>query len=113
MSVYPDYFISGVLKEKGKITHAVVHRNLPGGFQKGDVKSVVEIIRLLDSKFKILTLTWDYETGKWIDGVVIDMVKIGDEKSLQSFRDNAQSNDLDKLINMSIAINPPAKLPFF
>jgi len=108
MAVQADYFISGIFKLKEKKTHFFVHKNMAAGFVRGSIKSEKEVIKLLESKYTLLTLTWDYESAKWIDGTEVKVVEINGEKTVRSFKDHRESNHLDKLINMASIMAPPA-----
>jgi hypothetical protein len=109
MAVHPDYFISGIWKSKDKLTNFFVHKNMEGGFKKGEIKTEKEVIKFLDSKFTILTLTWNYDTARWIDGVTIKLVENNGEKTIRSFKDNVETDHLDKLINMRPVMLPQSK----
>ena len=109
MAVQTDYFISGIWKSNDKITHFFTHINMVAGFKKGEIKSEKQIIKLLDSKAVILTLTWNYETGRWIDGVEVKLVEINGEKYIRSFKDHRETDHLDKLINMRPVMIPQTK----
>jgi hypothetical protein len=109
MAVQTDYFISGIWRSKeNKITHYFLHINMAGGFKKGEIKSEKEIIKLLGSK-TMLTLTWSYESGKWIDGVEVKLVEVNGEKTIRSFKDHRETDHLDKLINMRPIMIPQTK----
>jgi hypothetical protein len=109
MGVKNDYFISGIWKSKeNTISHYFLHINMEGGFRKGEIKSEKEIIKLLDSK-TILTLIWNYETGKWVDGVEVKLIEVNGEKKIRSFKDNQETDHLDKLINMRPVMTPTSK----
>jgi len=103
MAIHPDYFISGIWKskDKNKITHFFIHKNMEGGFKKGEIKTEKEIIKLFDSKSTMATLIWNYETARWIDGVEVKLVEFNNEKTIQSFKDHQPSDHLSKLINMA------------
>ncbi|HTB52317.1 MAG TPA: hypothetical protein VK718_06035 [Ferruginibacter sp.] len=109
MAIHPDYFISGIWKSGGKITHFFVHKNMEGGFKKGEVKSEKEVIKLFDQQMTFLTLVWSYEAGRWIDGVEVKLVTLNDEKTPRSFKDHTESDHLDKLINMRPVMTPTSK----
>jgi hypothetical protein len=104
MAVQPNYFISGIWKsreDKDKITHFFIHKNMEGGFKKGEIKSAKDVIKLLEAKSTMLTLTWSYESTKWIDGVEVKLVELNGEKLIRSFKDHQQTDHLVKLINMA------------
>jgi hypothetical protein len=109
MIVNPDYFISGIWKSNDKLTHFFVHKNMDGGFKKGEIKTEKEVIKLLDSKFTILTLTWSYEASRWIDGVEVKLIDNNEEKIIRSFKDNVETDHLDRLINMRPVMIPQSK----
>jgi hypothetical protein len=110
MAAKTDYFISGIWKSKENvITHYFLHINMVGGFKKGEIKSEKEIIKLLQSQAKVLTLTWSYESGRWIDGVEVKLVEVNGEKTIRSFKDHRETDHLDKLINMRPIMIPQTK----
>jgi hypothetical protein len=109
MALHPDYFISGIWKSNNKITHFFLHINMEGGFKKGEPKSEKEIIKLFDQGSTMLTLTWSYEAGRWIDGVEVKLVELNGEKTIRSFKDHKETDHLDKLINMRPVLIPQSK----
>ena len=110
MAVHPNYFISGIWKSKeNKITHFFLHQNMEAGFKKGDIKTEKDVLKLLEAKFTIQTLVWNYEAAKWIDGVEVKAVRSKTGVLIRSFKDNLETDHLDKLINMRPVMIPQSK----
>ncbi len=94
-----DYVISGVWKNSGGvITHVFIHEKTPDDFKKGLKASGADVIKLINSKKIVYTITWDYPNWNW--GAKVDVVS----SFLRTDRNKTAKDNLDNLINMDSLI---------
>lgn len=92
MVKWADYLISHVRQNEGRITHVLLHVDNGETVSSGTVKTVREVILLINSGKTVKTIIWAYP--KWNEGAVVTVV--GDY--LRTNRDNTAKDNLDNLI---------------
>ena len=95
------YYITGVWKESGTITHYTFHAILANGnfTTKATKTAKANAIRLLENTGnKATTLMWNYTSGSWDIGQPVSMAGSGANKYLKSAPDNEVSDNLGHLI---------------
>lgn len=60
-----DYFLTGIWKEHGLITNALVHINKDNVIREGQKMPLIQVIDFIRKVNIIMALKWDYKFGKW------------------------------------------------
>lgn len=97
-----NYYITGVQKDNGVITHVMLHSvNESNQLQKGSKVSEQYAISLREAGHFIKTLKWDHETAWWKGGATVNVVQEGSRKYLRTSRDATVTDNLDNLIRLN------------
>jgi len=99
-----NYYISGVWKSNGAITHVLLHVAAGTSLNAGTKATEAFVISLLDStipKNTIETITWNYISGSWHRGAVVGYETVYQRKILRTWLDGRVSNNLDNLIGFT------------
>lgn len=104
MAKWADYLISGIRKSEKNgskyVSYVMLHVDTDTNFEVGTKIQKADVITLLKSGKKIITIRWDYHKGVWQQGAQVIYETVGNEEFLRTVRDARLEDNLDNLISI-------------
>lgn len=104
-----NYCISGIWKDKGQVTHVLLHERTGEGFQPGIKISLATLVSFISAGKFITIMFWNYDTGKFYTGPVLEAENIDGKIVLKQNNDRHYS--LENLPCMNGLVDEPAGIP--
>lgn len=95
-----NYYISGIWKDGGHITHVMLHAQTANGIGKGAKQTEAHAIALLRADHTIITIEWDYAKANWKKGADVGHETVGGRTYLRSHQNRTVNDNLEHLIRM-------------
>jgi hypothetical protein len=99
-----DYYISGVWKVSGKVTHVFLHATNGSKFDvQGIKRSEAYVINLIKTDKKtVYTLVYNYNNNNdWSEGAKVNVIQEGNTEYLRTSADKTLKDNLDNMLPMN------------
>ncbi len=94
------YYISGIWKANGVVTHYAVHAPEENSWTRATKTTKANAVALIEQNgITAYTRMWNYRLASWTHGEEILVVSVNGVKHLRSHADGKPTDNLDNLIN--------------